>query len=255
MHRVLQALAVIVLLAVTAAQAEPPAKEPDIDAKAEAAVTLMCDFLKKQPVMAFRAEVSQEEVYPSGQTIQVNREVEVVLKRPDKLYVRITGDDRDRVFCYDGKVAVRADLDKKVYAVVEAPPTVDAMLAMFEEKYGINAPLSDLIMSDPCAGMLDNVLVGDYLGLHLAAGKTCRHLAFTQRNVDWQLWIEEGAWPLPRKVVITDKGKAGWPQYSATLKDFSFHPRIAKGLFTFRPAKGDQQIDFLARTGSPVEKK
>ena len=84
--------------------------------------------------MAFRAEVSQEQVYPKGQTVQVNRVLDVVLRRPDKLYARVTGDGRDRLFVYDGKTATRADLDKGVYAVLDAPATVDALLTMETER-------------------------------------------------------------------------------------------------------------------------
>jgi hypothetical protein len=253
MRRLFPALAVVALLLATAAQAEPPAKGPDIDAKAAAAIASMCDFLKKQPVLAFTAEVSQEVVYPSGQTIQVNRVLDMVLKRPDKLYARITGDERDRVFVYDGKTAIRADLDKGVYAVLDAPPTVDGLLTLLAEKYGMVAPLSDFLVSDPCAALLNNVQVGDDLGEHLAAGKACEHLAFTQKDVDWQLWIENGKLPLPRKLVINDKEKMGWPQYSASLTQFDLHPKLPAGLFTFKPAKDARQIDFIPPTAKPIE--
>lgn len=254
MRRMFIALAAVAfLMMVTAAQAEPPAKGPDIDAKAAAAIASMCDFLKKQPTLAFRAEVSQEQVYPNGQTIQVNRVVEVALKRPDKLYVRITGDERDRVFVYDGKIATRADLDKGVYAVLDAPPSVDALLTMLSEKYGMSAPLSDLLFTEPCPPLLDNVQVGDYLGEHLAVGKACQHLAFTQKDVDWQLWIEAGKQPIPRKLVINDKEKMGWPQYAATFTQFDVHPRLPAGLFTFKPAKDAREIDFLLPTAKPIE--
>lgn len=245
MRRFFSALAVVALLTATAAQAEPPAKGPDITPEAVTAIRSMCEFLKAQPVMAFRAEVSQEKVYPNGQTIQVNRMLEVVLKRPDKLYVRTIGDERDRVFVYDGKTATRADLDKGVYAVLDAPPTIDELLAMLSQKYGLSAPLADLLTADPCVNLLDDVLVGDSLGNHLAAGKSCQHLAFTQKDVGWQLWIENGKQPLPRKLVINDKEKMGWPQYSATIQSFDFHPRLPAGLFTFTPAKDARKIDFL----------
>jgi len=262
MRRMFSALAVVALLGVAAAQAAPPtdkpeaapketaqaapaAKAPDITPETANALGAMCEFLKAQPVMAFRAEVSQEQVYPKGQTVQVNRVLDVVLRRPDKLYARVTGDGRDRLFVYDGKTATRADLDKGVYAVLDAPATVDALLTMLEEKYGIVAPLSDILYADPCASLLDDVQVGDTLGDHLAAGKSCRHLLFTQKNADWQLWIENGKEPVPRKLVINDKEKMGWPQYAATFVRFDFHPRLSPGLFTYTPGKNMRRIDFL----------
>lgn len=262
MRRMFATLALVVLLGATAAVAAPPAdapetapkapaqaaaaaKAPDITPETKSALDATCAFLKAQPVMAFRAEIAQDEVYPKGQTVQTNRVLDVVLKRPDKLYARVTGDGRDRLFVYDGKTATRVDLDKGVYAVLAAPPTVDALLDMLASQYGASAPLSDLLYADPCKSVLDNVRVGDTLGDHLAAGRSCRHLYFTQANADWQLWIENGKQPVPRKLVIIDKEKMGWPQYEATLVRFDFHPRLAPGLFTYTPAKNMRKIDFL----------
>jgi hypothetical protein len=245
MRRILLALVVLVLLGAVPAKAQPPAKTPDITPEASTAVGAMCAFLKAQPVMAFSVEVAHEQVYPNGQTIQLTRLLDVVLKRPDKLFIRVTGDERDRVFVYDGKTVSMADFDKGVYAVLEVPPTVDGMLAMLSEKYGLAAPTSDFLYADPCAALLEDVLTGDLVGEHLAAGRPCLHLAFTQTDVDWQLWVEEGKQPLPRKLVITDKEKMGWPQYAATFTRFDFHPRLASGLFTFTPAKDARKIDFL----------
>jgi hypothetical protein len=39
-------------------------------------------------------------------------------------------------------------------------------------------------------------------------GVECDHLAFRNADTDWQIWIESGAKPIPRKYVITSKGIA-----------------------------------------------
>ena len=40
----------------------------------------------------------------------------------------------------------------------------------------------------------------------------CHHLAFEQATIDWQLWIDAGKDPLPRKLVITYKTEDEVPQ-------------------------------------------
>ena len=222
-----------------------PAKTPDIVPEAKQAVAALCAYLKSQPVVALHAEETVEKTYPGGKTIQLAREVDVALKRPDKLFIRIFGDDRDRVIVYDGKTLAMADLDKGVYATVDAPPTVEALLDNLAAKYGLSLPLADFLGSEACAKLLDHVQVGDDLGTHLAAGLPCRHLAFTQPDVDWQLWIEQGTAPLPRKLVITDKQKMGWPQYAVTFTGFDFQPSLPEKLFTFTPEKNARKIEFL----------
>jgi hypothetical protein len=245
MRRIVPVLAALALLAAVSAMAQPSAKAPDITPETADTVKAMSAFLASQPVMAFTVEVQHEQVYPNGQTLQLTRLLDVALKRPDKLFIRITGDERDRVFVYDGKTVALADLDKGVYSVLPAPPTVDELITMLADTYGLNAPTSDFLVSDPAKLLLEHVLTGDLVGNHLAAGMSCRHLLFTQKDVDWQLWVEDGKKPLPRKLVITDKEKMGWPQYAATFTRFNFHPRLPAGLFTFTPAKNARKIDFV----------
>ena len=47
--------------------------------------------------------------------------------------------------------------------------------------------------------------------------RTCMHYAFRQEKVDWQVWVEEGAQPLPCKLVITSRDDPSMPQYTAVL--------------------------------------
>lgn len=231
------------------------AKAPDITPEAAAPVAAMCELLKSRPAFTFIAEVNAEQVYPNGQTVQLTHKVEVAVKRPDKLYSRVTGDERNRIFVYDGKTVAVADLDRGVYAIADAPPTIDAMLDMMAEKYGVDAPLSDLLYADPCVAMLHDVRTGDCVGAHQAVGKSCDHLAFTQKDSDWQLWVEKGKPPLPRKLVINDKQVMGWPQFAATFSDWDLNPRLPAGLFTFAPQKDARRIDFMPLVSGQGETK
>lgn len=227
-----------------AARAAPEENAPDIAPEAVGPIRSMCDFIKSQAAFSFSAEVATEQVFPNGQTIQLTRYVDMSVKRPDKLYARITGDERDRVFVYDGKTVAVADLDRGVYAILDAPPTIDATLDMLSSKYGFYAPTSDILYADPCAAILENVRTGDHVGEHMAAGRRCDHLAFSQKNADWQVWIDKGKPPLPWKFVLTDKEVMGWPQYSVTYTNWSLRPRLPEGLFTFTPARDARRIDF-----------
>lgn len=250
MRRILLILGLLACLAAAAQAAQDggaapePAKTPDITPEARSPVTAMCGLLASRQTFTFAAEVNHEQVYPNGQTVELTRFVETAVSRPDKLYARITGDERDRVFVYDGKTVTMADYDRGVYAVVDAPATIDAALDMLTQKYGVVAPLADLLYAEPCKEILANVRTGDSVGVHTAAGKDCDHLVFTQNKADWQLWVEKGASPLPRKLVITDKDLMGWPQYAATFTEWNLTPRLPAGLFGFKPGKDMRRIDF-----------
>ncbi len=80
------------------------------------------------------------------------------------------------------------------------------------------------------------------------------HLAFVQDEIDWQIWIQAGPRPVPRKLVITYKNEPGSPQYVARLFGWDFQPRLAEEFATFHAPAGSDQIDFLpAELAEPIE--
>ena len=73
--------------------------------------------------------------------------------------------------------------------------------------------------------MMGSVQRGVYLGLHDAAGVPCHHLSFEQATIDWQIWIDAGRDPLPRKLVIAYKTEDEVPQYSVTIRKWDSRRR------------------------------
>ena len=81
----------------------------------------------------------------------------------------------------------------------------------------------------------------------------CHHLAFEQATIDWQLWIDAGKDPLPRKLVISYKTEDEVPQYSVTIRKWNLVPRLPDQLFVFTPPAGSSRVDVpaLARRAGP----
>jgi len=77
-------------------------------------------------------------------------------------------------------------------------------------------------------------------------------LAFTQKEIDWQIWIEEGPRPLPRKLLITYKNEPLSPQYTAILSGWDLQPRLSDSFAEFHPPIGSDEIQFLKVTNLPA---
>ena len=75
-------------------------------------------------------------------------------------------------------------------------------------------------------------------------GRTCRTLAFVEKDINWQIWIENGPQPTPCKLVITYKNQPSQPQFTAVFKDWDFAPRIAEAVFTPELPRGTEKIPF-----------
>ena len=56
------------------------------------------------------------------------------------------------------------------------------------------------------------------MGRGVIDGIECEHLAFRNVDTDWQLWVEVGDPPIPRKMVITSKTTNSAPQYTLRVK-------------------------------------
>jgi hypothetical protein len=84
--------------------------------------------------------------------------------------------------------------DANVYALVEAPGTIDQI----EVRSGCRFAAFDVYD----ALMPDVVGVKD-LGSSVIDGKECNHLAFRNKELDWQIWIAAGDRLYPRRYVIT----------------------------------------------------
>jgi hypothetical protein len=98
--------------------------------------------------------------------------------------------------------------------------TTDEMIDAVQAKLGTAMPGTDLLLTKSFDVLMADVIDGKHIGQGVVDGIDCEHLAFRNADTDWQIWIETGARPIPRKFVITSKTTAGAPQYTLRIKDW-----------------------------------
>jgi hypothetical protein len=233
--------------------AAPPATTAAAPAVAETADRLikeMSAYIGSANEFTFHADVSFDHVLPSGQKLQFSSTEEVVMKRPDGLYVEWNGDLGARQFWYDGKSVTLYDPAMPFYASDTAPPELDTMLAQLLPKLDFIPPLADLLYRDPYKTVRGNIQYGFDLGQADVNGRNCRALAFVEQDIDWQIWIENGPQPTPCKLVITYKNQPSQPQFTAVFSDWDFAPRIDQAVFTPELPAGTEKIPFAKQTAA-----
>lgn len=218
------------------------------DARARAVLRQMADYLAEQKSFTLKASNTVEVVLVSGQKLQFDSTSDVTVERPNKIQAARIGDLDQQTFVYDGqKISVFSQNDgNPYYATVAAPPTLEGALDFARESLDIVAPAGDLLYADAYEILMEDVISGMYVGPSMLGSVACHHLAFRGTQTDWQIWIEEGARPLPRKMVITSKWTTGAPQYTVTTSDWNMAPKLAADRFKFVPPKGAVQLDFIA---------
>lgn len=217
-----------------------------IDPQAKRILREMGEYLKTAEEFAFHGVVTYDEVHSNGQKIQYGGVCDVSVRRPNRLYAKFDGDERRSRTFYDGKTVTIYNVVMNLYAVTKVPPKIDGAADLILEKFGFQVPIADFVYEDPYAVLIEKVQAASLLGIHVVDGTPCRHLAFRQENIDWQIWIADGPKPVPRKLVITYKNEIGSPQYAAVLSGWNFQPRLSDHAFTFHPPTDSSLIEFLS---------
>jgi hypothetical protein len=237
------ALAGLMALSATAAdEAKPAVVKPAIDPQADQLMRRMGDYLAQEPFFSVNAEVWQDVQLPSGQRVQAGRTIELQVRRPNRFHAEVRSTRRNRGLYYDGTSITLVNRIQNFYGTIPVPASLDEALDAACERFGITMPLEDLVVSDPYQNAMRKVTSGVLLGPVTVLGVPCEHLAFSLGTVDWQIWIEEGARPVPRKIVITYKDEEGSPEYTAILSNWDFQTKLPDFVFNFEPPAGAAKI-------------
>jgi hypothetical protein len=244
-RRLLLGVAVAVLGSTSLAAHAQPA---GIDPEAQRLLKASTDFVASQQKFSAETRNTLEIVLLSGQKIEFNHTARVAAQRPNKLRAERSGDLVEQLFVYDGSSLTLSNPAENVYAQVAAPGTLDEMLDFARETLDIVAPAGDLLYANAYEILMEGVTDGFVVGKAVIEGVRCDHLAFRAPHVDLQVWVQEGAQPLPRKLVITTRDLVNAPQFAVTITNWNSNPAFDAQTFTFTPADGAVKVEFLPRS-------
>jgi hypothetical protein len=239
----------LVLLAMGAGVTRAKTRSRALDPEAMAALERMGKFLREQSSMRIDAEMTTDDVLASGQKVQHAATARLLVRRPDRLRADVIGDRRQEQLFYDGKAFWVFQPRLGHYARFDAPPTLAQLVDVAKQRYGLDLPLADLFSwgVDPRGSELR---AATRVGASSVRGVACDHYAFRQAELDWEICIESGARPLPRKLVITTTSDRAQPQHTVVMswdlspplddRDFTFTPPPSAQLTTFESAKPER---------------
>lgn len=213
---------------------------------APALLKAMSDYTAAQKSISASFDSDIEVVTPELEKIQFTSSGKFQLARPDRLRVSRTGGYADIQLVYDGKTVSIYGNNAKAYVQADLAGTVDQLIDLLQAKAGAAMPGTDLLLSNVYDALMSNVVLAQHIGQGVVDGVECEHLAFRGPETDWQIWIQSGAQPLPRKYVITSKLVTGAPQYTIRLKDWKTDAVADADTFAFKPPAGVTKVDLEA---------
>jgi len=209
---------------------------------AKAILKSMSDWLGAQKSLELTFDSDIEVITPQLEKIQFTNSGTMVLVRPDKFRGHRVGGYADVELFFDGKTASVLGKNANAYTQIEMPGTVDQMIEAMRAGHGVAMPFGDFLLSQSYDVLVADVLEAKHIGRGVIDGTECEHLAFRNGETDWQVWVEVGPKPMPRKIVITSKTMAAAPQYTVRIKSWKTDVTPAAGAFTFVPPAGAKKL-------------
>jgi hypothetical protein len=212
-----------------------------VDPDAVEAVKKMGAYLRTLKSFQVIDDVSNDDVLEDGQIVQNNKKVDLLAAMPNRMRVEVTSDQTHRLYLYDGKNFTVWGRLVNYYATVPAPPTIGELFKVADEKYDIELPLIDLFKWGTNDDDIRAIKTAVDIGPSTVEDVTCEHYAFHQEGADWQIWIQLGEFPLPRKLVIRTLTDEARPQHSDTLT-WNLAPSFNDDAFVFSPPVDAKRI-------------
>lgn len=206
--------------------------------QAKVILKAMSDYVGRMQTIELAFDSDIEVITPQLEKIQFTNSGNALLRRPDKLKAHRVGGYADVEMFFDGKAVNIYGRHINGYARFEAPGSIDQLIHALRQGHGVALPGADLLLKNSYDLLAPGIQEAKYMGQGVIDGVECEHLAFRNADTDWQLWVETGKNPIPRKLVITSKTLNCAPQYTLRIKRWKTGVVAAQEAFTFTPPEG-----------------
>ncbi|MES2467975.1 MAG: DUF2092 domain-containing protein [Verrucomicrobiota bacterium] len=176
--------------------------------------------------------------------------VEVVVAKPDKLAVKVTGKGAPSEMIFDGRTFTVVDGLNRFYSKAQLRGTLDKVPGHLAQVYGFQPPLAEFIVSDVYQDIKGRVESVSYLGRGTVneGGKSvqCQRIGLQGGLADAELWLAVSD-SLPRRLIITAKPAAG----SGTIMDVDFltwdlNAPASDSTFRYQPPAGAEETPMIS---------
>ena len=238
--------------------AAPPAKQakPAISQEASAALLHMGESLRADK-FSFQTQTIRVYADPNGEPLHIFHTLKVTVRRPNKLFAEVTGDDGSSKVVFDGKTAVIYSAAQNKYASIPVPEgTIEGMLKEAVGRLGVDFPLADFLSEAPSKAFLTGVTQGRVVNTVTIDKAPYDHLFFFQPpGIELELWLSKNDQSLPRRLIVTYRSLPGQPNFVAEFSDWNLNIQPSDSDFVFQPPAGAVQVALKPAAAPTAAKK
>lgn len=197
------------------------------------------NYIGSMDKYAFKAVVIDNVTLEDGSVTKYRHDATVKIDRPGKLRVDVKGDTRNRSNYLNNGVYTMLDHEFGYYGQLKTPETIDGGLDYIFEKYGIRAPLAQLIYSNTHNRV--KFLKSKNFGTVKVDGIECHYIALSNTIREVHIWIEAGEKPLVKAYSIIDKTGEADHRINTSLH-WDINAKISDSDFVFKVPKNAVKI-------------
>jgi hypothetical protein len=202
----------------------------------------MSDYMARQKTFALTYDTDIEVITLDLQKVQFTASGSLLVDRAGGVRATRAGGYADVELVSDGKSVIVHNRPGKTFARVDVAGSFDVVVDLLRLEHLVEIPGADLLLTKSFERLTEGLLDAKHVGQGVIDGVECEHLAFRTHDTDWQIWVDTGARPAPRKYVITSKAVAQAPQYTLRIKEMRTDVNPDASAFVFKVPEGVKQV-------------
>lgn len=218
---------------------------PDVDPTAVEIIAQASAFLASHPELSVQWFVSHDTVVDGREKLTETRSGYNLLSRENGLYAYLERGMATREFFFDGATFTVFDVENNAYAQVNFAGGFEELVDRVRSEYNLQLPIWSVLSTRYEGQFLEAAEQAAYLGLTRVGGEVAHHIALSNYDEDWQVWIADDP-ESPRLLMLvgTNPYEQGWPQYRAYFTNWDFAPEMEEGVFKFIPNEDSERMSW-----------
>jgi len=221
-------------------------EQKEVDPIAIALIDKMGAVIGSLEACSFDLESVHDEANQSGMLERHFDSHKIYMRGPDKFTIRSKGSKGNRGYWYNGSYITWYSYDENNYVTIPAPDNIVRAMDSLNTTYGMQFPGADIFypsFADDLLAEFDHIA---YVGIKTVDDAECFHIIAENDSYNYQLWIENGAYYMPRKYLILIKGEV--PEiFEGTFSNWDMQSSLPDAIFDFTPPKNADLISIMPK--------
>lgn len=216
----------------------PPSDQapPDLDPHAIDLLRAATDYLAAQQTLSVDWFISRDHVLDGREKLTDLSSGGIVLDRDDGFVAHSEAGPKSRAYYYDRTTFSILDIENDSYVAAPFDGELEEIVERVKTEYDMVLPVWSVLSRGAADDFIDAADKAAYVELTRISGRAAHHLAFSNYDYDWQVWVAaDEERPEILMIVGTDPYSQGWPQYRAYFSNWDFAPQIDPAEFTYVP--------------------